>query len=115
MYMVMLVLNDPQQLDDVLQEWQDIGINGATITESTGAHRRSVKRIGGRYFMGLAQPTAIEEGHYTIFVIVASEQRVQACIEAAEKVTGDLDGPDTGVLAAWQLDIVKGVPAKDDE
>jgi hypothetical protein len=110
MYMVMLVLDNPQQLDDVLQAWQDIGIDGATITESTGAYRRNVKRVGGRYFMGLAQPTSIGEGHYTLFVIVPTEQRAQECLAAAETVTGDLDGPNTGVFAAWQLDIVKGVP-----
>jgi nitrogen regulatory protein PII len=110
MYMVMLVLDNPQQLDDVLQAWQDVGITGATIAESTGAHRRNVKRIGGRYFMGLAQPTAIEEGHYTLFVIVSNEQQVKGCLAAAEGVTGNLDEPNTGIFAAWQLDMVKGVP-----
>jgi hypothetical protein len=35
---------------------------------------------------------------------------VQRCIEAVQAVVGNLDDPNTGVLAAWELDVVRGVP-----
>ena len=48
MFMVMLVLDNPDQLDDVLTALQDAGIRGVTISDSTGAHRRQMKRVGRR-------------------------------------------------------------------
>ena len=35
---------------------------------------------------------------------------IQECQETVEKVVGDLNNPNTGVLAAWPLAYVKGVP-----
>jgi hypothetical protein len=53
-----------------------------------------------------------EGGNYTLFTIVSDEVLVQKCLTAVEGVVGDLDGPDTGVLAAWPLAVVKGVPVR---
>jgi hypothetical protein len=51
-----------------------------------------------------------EEQHVTLFVIVPGEAEVQTCLAAVEEVVGDLNGPNTGVMAAWPLSLVKGVP-----
>jgi hypothetical protein len=40
---------------------------------------------------------------------VSNESLVYACVSAIEKVVGDLDEPNTGVIAAWPLSFVKGV------
>ncbi len=40
MYMLMFVLDDPGRLDPVLEAWEQVGIRGVTIIESTGIHRR---------------------------------------------------------------------------
>ncbi|MBN2305824.1 MAG: hypothetical protein JXQ72_15180 [Anaerolineae bacterium] len=112
MHMVMFVLDDPDKLDAVLDAWQTVGVSGATILESSGLYRRQQQRpVGARYAFGLARGLRrVESGHYTLFVIVPSLDAAQACLSAAETIVGNLDGPDTGVLAAWELDVVKGVP-----
>jgi hypothetical protein len=51
-----------------------------------------------------------EFGNYTLLAIVRGEATAQQCLAAAEGVVGDLDGPNTGVLAAWPLALIKGVP-----
>jgi hypothetical protein len=111
MYMVMFILDDPDRLDAVLDAWAKIGVSGTTIVESAGAYRRrSLRRqVHARYnFAGLG---ACEEStNYTLFAIVSDETTARQCLVAAEGVVGDLDGPDTGVLAAWPLALVKGVP-----
>ena len=56
-----------------------------------------------------------EESHYTLFVIVKDESTVQTCLEKVEAIVGDLNEPDTGVLASWPLSYVKGVPDKSGE
>ena len=113
MQMLMFVLDDPDQLDAVLAAWQSVGVSGVTIIESSGLYRRQRERpVGARYAFGLGRSaTRLESGHYTLFVIVPDEATVRACLAAAEEIVGDLAGPDTGVLAAWELGVVKGVPA----
>lgn len=110
MYMIMFVLDNPNQLGSLLEAWDKVGIRGATIIESTGIQRLRRARVPMRYVFQTAGP--VEEGHLTLFVIVQSEALVRACLEATETVTGDLDLPDTGVFAAWPIEIVKGLPLK---
>lgn len=113
MHMVMFVLDNPALLDDVLDAWHGIGVSGVTIIESSGLYRRSQQRpVGARYAFGMARAAKrVEAGNITLFTIVPDEAAVGACLEAAEAITGDLDGRDTGVLAAWELGTVKGVPS----
>jgi hypothetical protein len=110
MYMIMLVLDDPDQLDDVLEAWEKVGIRGATIVESTGIQRLRRRSVPMRYIF--QSPELMEEGHLTLFVIVDGEQMVQDCLRATEQIVTDLDGPNTGVFAAWPLAFVRGVPPR---
>jgi hypothetical protein len=111
MHMVMFVLDDPNHLDPVLDAWEALGVTGTTIIESTGINRRRIARQVGTPFMaGINRLIGSEEQqHVTLFVIVAGEALAQACLEAVEQVVGDLNAPNTGVLAVWPLSIVKGV------
>ncbi len=112
MQMLMFVLDDPEKLDAVLDAWRDIGVSGVTIIESSGLYRRQRQRpMGARYAFGLTRGVSrLDAGHSTLFVIVPDVATVEACLAAAEQIVGDLAGPDTGVLASWDLNVVKGVP-----
>lgn len=105
--MVFLVLDNVEHLDDVLAAWHDLGINGATIIESTGLHRRHRVHMPMRYALGSAM---LEEGNYAVFSIVPDEAAARQCLEAVERVVGDLENPNTGIMAAWPLGFVKGLP-----
>lgn len=111
MQMVMLVLDDPGQLDAVLDAWEKAGLPGATIIESTGIRRLRAAgdRIHARFSFG-HRAGRLEEGHYTLLIVVPDAQAVQRCLTATEAIVGDLSGPHTGILAAWPLTLVKGVP-----
>ena len=114
MFMIMFVLNDPNQLDALLESWEKVGIRGATIEESTGIHRRRKRFLPRRYVFQTAGD--IEESHDTLLAIVESYVLVQACLQATELLVGDLDEPNTGVFAAWHLAVVKGLyPAQEPE
>ena len=39
MYLLVLVLNNPSHLQDVLEAWTDAGVPGITVLESTGFQR----------------------------------------------------------------------------
>lgn len=110
MYMIMLVLDNPDHLDEVLEAWERTGIRGATIIESIGIQRLRHKNIPMRYIF--ETPGLTEEGHLTLFVIVENEQMVQDCLYATEQIVTDLDGPNTGVFAAWPLAFMRGASSR---
>lgn len=110
MFMIMFVLDDPKYLDQILEGWSNLGIPGATIVESTGLHRRQIKRIPMRYLYG--NTTSFEVGNTTLFVVVPNEEMIKVCLEEIERVVGDLDEPNTGIFTAWPLAIVKGIPGR---
>ncbi len=113
MYMVMLILDDPERLDEVLEAWHKIGVSGVTIVETSSFFRRQGKKLGARYLFGFSRVVQqTEEGHYALLSVVPGEASVQECIEATESIVGNLDNPNTGILTAWPLPIVKGVPAE---
>jgi len=111
MFMIMAVLDNPDYLDQVLQAWENAGIRGATIVESTGIQRLRHANVPMRFFFQQPQ-TMVEQGHLTLFVIVEDEKMVQDCLHATESIVTDLDGPNTGVFAAWPLAFVRGVPPR---
>lgn len=111
MFAIMFVLDDPNHLDKILEAWQNAGISGITIIESTGVHRRAVQkeRIPIRFqFVPLA--VGVEEGNITLLTVVPTKEMILACETATESIVGNLNDPDTGILFAWPLEYVKGVP-----
>lgn len=114
MYMVMFVLDDPSLLDEALDAWEKIGVTGVTVIESTGINRlRNARQVGTTFMAGINRLISGDlEMHYTLFTIVRGEETVQKCVAAVEKIVGDLDQPNSGVLAAWPLSFIKGVPEK---
>lgn len=113
MFMVMCVLDNPDLLEQIIVAWERAGIRGATIVESTGIQRLRHKNVPMRYIFQTFDFK--EEGHLTLFVIVEGEEMVQACLAATEQIVTDLDGPNTGVFAAWPLTYVRGVPTRKQE
>lgn len=108
MYMIYFVLDDPDLLDELLDAWNEAGIQGVTINESTGYYRRQNIKVPMRYVFPSAGRE--ERGHYTLTAIVETRELVDLALKAAENLVGNLDQPNTGVLAAWPLEVVRGVP-----
>jgi hypothetical protein len=117
MYAILFVLDDPQLLDDLLIAWEKAGIRGVTIIDSTGWQRRKMqgRLLGARFdFTALSGTAGRMDNHMTLFVVVENRAIVQKCLEATEEIVGDLDLPNTGILTAWPLEIVKGLPQERD-
>ncbi|MGD8403426.1 MAG: hypothetical protein PVJ21_07185 [Anaerolineales bacterium] len=117
MYALLFVLDDPDRLDEILTAWNEIGVRGVTIMESTGWQRRRIQQsmLGARFDFASLVGGARLENHMTLFVVVESRDIVQNALQAAEAIVGDLDGPHTGILVAWPIEIVKGLPDENEE
>jgi len=113
MLMVMLILHDPDKLQDVLDAWEEIGVSGATILHSTGLGRtRTNPGIWDDLPLMPGLRDFFEHEEYfsrTIFTIVPDEAMAEKVVDATCQVTGDLTQPDTGLLAVLPLVKVYGL------
>jgi len=110
MFLILCVIDQPDHLNAVLQAWQQNGIRGVTILESTGLHRLSEQpHVPMRYAFG---NISAERGNFTLFTVVETEATIQRCLELTEAVVGDFNGPNTGIFIAWPLGFAKGVTGK---
>ena len=107
MYMVLCVIDDPGKVDRVLEALEAGGIRGATILESSGLHRKRQKRIPMPYLY--VDPGQEEVDNVTIFTVVEDKAVAEKYLSIIESVLGNMDQPNTGIFAAWQLDMVKGI------
>lgn len=106
-YLMVLVLNETEHLEEILGKFYEIGINGATIIESTGMGRaicEDVPLFGGlRNLFNKCRP-----GNKTIFSVIKNEESIQKAIEVVESIIGDLDAAGKGILFTFPLHQVKG-------
>ena len=100
-FMVMMVINDLDNSTPILEAWEATGVGGITILESSGLGRmRNATRWEDLPLMpSLSDFLKIpEHRHRTIFTVVDSEERVDQLIKATEKIVGDMEQPDNGVI-----------------
>jgi nitrogen regulatory protein PII len=111
-YLVVLVLDDPDQTEALLDAWEGAGARGVTILESSGIGR--MRRASLRDDMPLLPSLRAilrggEEHHRTLFSVVESEEQVETLATAAQQVVGDFSQPHTGLLFAMPISHVHGL------
>lgn len=103
-YMVIAVIDELEKCPTVLKAWEDVGVVGITILESTGLGRfrqGETLRDDLPLMPSLRSLLQVrEEHHRTMFTIVDSEAMIERIVKATEMVVGDLDQPHTGILFA---------------
>ena len=113
MYLILFVLNDPDQLEDLLIAWEENGVQGATVLFSTGLGR--IRELDGwRDDMPLIPSLRDfyeipENMNRTIFTIVKDEAQIDAVVAATKKVVGELDERETGLLLVLPVARAYGV------
>ena len=109
-FLVVLVLDDPDQCNDVLDAWEGAGSTGITILESTGIGR--VRKMGIQDNIPLMPSLrelfqSKETHHRTLFSVVQDEATVDALEEATRATVGNLNLEETGFL--FVLPVVRAV------
>lgn len=102
MFMIMLILNNPDQCQEVMETWEANGAPGVTVLPSTGLGRIRTKK-GLHDDMPLMPSLedffqAEENLHRTLIAIIRERDIVDKIIQATESVIGDLNQPHTGIL-----------------
>lgn len=103
MYMIFFVLHNPELFEQVLNAWDEAGVGGITIFPSTGLARIRAKgawRDDLPLFPSLEDfQEHLQNLNRTLITIVENDAMVDKVVAATQKVTGDLNLPNTGILS----------------
>ncbi|AKL96858.1 hypothetical protein CACET_c34150 [Clostridium aceticum] len=112
MHALFIVLNKPEYLDEILTEFVNIGINGATIIDSQGmasalveGHHSDIPIIGSlRNLVDSSRPY-----NKTIFTILKDDKIVDQAMEAVNKIVGGMNSKGTGVMFTVPVGKILGI------
>jgi hypothetical protein len=102
MFLIMLILNDPDRCQELITAWDEAGAPGVTILPSTGSGRVRA-RMGLKDDIPLMPSlgdflTDEENLHRTLLCVIRDRPAVDRIIQATHAVLGDLNKPHTGIL-----------------
>ena len=113
MYLVLMVLNNPDRLEELLIAWEENGVQGATVLFSTGLGRirqMDAWRDDMPLMPSLRDFYEVPENmNRTIFTVVDNEAQVDALVAATQEVVGELDEQGTGLLLVLPVARAYGV------
>lgn len=102
MYLILFILNNPDQCEEVLTAWEKVGVSGVTILQSTGLGRYRQKAGLREDIPLIPRLTEFfehdEDQHRTFFTAVKNHSLVEKILHATEAIVGDLEDPDTGIM-----------------
>lgn len=113
MFLVLFVLHDPDKIETLLDAWEESGVSGVTIFHSTGLGRAR-QSSGWRDDLPLLPSLKNLIGHEesynrTLFTVVPDERTVDRVVAATQRVVGDLDKPETGLLVVMPISRAYGL------
>jgi hypothetical protein len=102
MYLIIVFLHNPDLLKELMEAWDQEGVNGATILFSVGMGK-FLEKLGLRDDIPLIPSLedfyeASEKLSRTIFATIKDEALIDRIVAATQRVMGDLDMPETGML-----------------
>lgn len=103
MFLVTLVLHDPDLLEEVIQAWENIGVQRATVLSSTGMGRLKQSRVVRDDLPLLPSLSDFYEAasqtlSRTIFTALKDESLIERIVAVTEELIGDMSQPNTGIL-----------------
>ncbi len=112
MYLIVLVMDDPDKCVDVLPAWEKAGAPGATVLESTGMQR--VLNRGARDDLPLMPSLEdifrkTETRHRTVFSVVPDADTVDRIARVTQEVLGPFEDEHTGFMFSVRVDRAFGM------
>jgi nitrogen regulatory protein PII len=107
MKLVIIVLNKPEFLEDLLMAFLEIGVSGATVVDGVGMGRILSHDVP--VFTGLRSAFPGTSPVNKTILVVAEDGLVDDILTATDDVCGSFEGPGTGLIFVLPVDIARGV------
>jgi CBS domain-containing protein len=107
--LLMVIVDDLKALPKLLSAWRQAGVPGVTIVPTAGAYRTVtwLSRVGLGALDRLFEADEVRQR--TLLTVIEDDDLLQIAIAEAERVIGDFNQPNTGLLAVIPLMQVKGL------
>ncbi len=110
MFLLVLILNKTELLEQVLQSLVQAGVPGATIFDSTGMGRALAQSNHDSILAGIRTIFEYTRPHNkTIISVVNSPEQKESAIRSIKSVVGDMSKPGVGILFTSPLADVVGL------
>lgn len=107
MHLLIAIINNPDNVIDILDEFFKVDIKGSTVMDSQGMAHMIADHVP--FFSRFAEFGQDPAKNKTIFVVIHSKECLEKAIGAIEKIVGDLNKPDTGIVMTLPIDFIKGL------
>lgn len=107
-----IVINETDYVDDILEEFLEIGVSGATILDSQGmgsamaqGDTSSIPMFGSlKRYLDSSRPY-----NKTIFTIIEDEDLLEEAVNSVKRIVGDLNKLGVGVMFTVPIGKVYGM------
>lgn len=107
--LLIIILNKIECLEELLEEFTQNNISGATIIESKGMLQELSEHDDFRFIGSLRSLFNPEHTENKTILMVTKDETVKQISDITNKVTGGLDKPDTGILFTVPIDYLEGM------
>lgn len=108
MELVIIVLNKTDLLNELLTEFMENDLSGATVLDSSGMGHLISNQFP-MFSMFAELESEREDNSKTILKVVKSVEERKRTEDLVEKVIGDFNDPDTAVMVSIPVNSVKGI------
>lgn len=110
MFLLVLILNKTELLEQILQSLVQAGVPGATIFDSTGMGRALAQADRDSIFSGIRTIFEHTRPHNkTIISVLNSPEQKEQAVRAIKDVIGDMSRPGVGIMFTIPLADVIGL------
>ncbi len=111
MKLVTIILNKTECLENLLKEFSNNQLSGATIIDSKGMMQELFDHDHEDLYFLASLRTLLNPSHKEnkTIIMVAKDEDLKLISEVVNKVTGGLDKPDTGILFTLPIDYLEGL------
>lgn len=115
MHLLFLILNETEYLDNILTEFLEIGIKGATILDSQGMGRALSNNSDIPIFGSLKSIlNSSRPYNKTVFSVIENEELLNKAIDTISNIVGDISKPGVGLIFSVPISNVHGLPKRTD-
>ena len=106
---LIVILHKTDNLTELLDTWQNIGVPGVTMFEGVGGYRAN-QRLKKGFRSSLEHLFRMDELHSkTLIAVIDDDDLLERAIAEAERLIGDFDDPNTGLLFTLPVNQVVGL------
>jgi nitrogen regulatory protein PII len=115
MYLLVHVLEQTQHLTSILEGFAKIGIQGSTVLDSTGMGRVLMKTTTSLPVMERINQVLkdLETSNKIMLTVIRESAVLEEAVKVIRSFCGDLNEPGKGILFAFPLELVEGLPDAD--